>query len=101
MPRWTEQARHDRVIHKALSRPLKVKAVKEVQTVLAGLPVEPPSKVPATSKAAPAIPPAAGLAGGSAMQPASELSVPRDGASVEETSYTDLLFDYRSVRSSW
>ena len=34
------------------------------------------------------------------LQPASQLSIPIDGAAVEETSYITLLFDYRSVRNN-
>jgi hypothetical protein len=102
MPRWLEQDLQARVIHKALSRPMKVKVVKEVHTVLAGLPPEPPAKVPMTRKGGPAAPPASdAVSRRDDTQPASELSVPGDGASVEERSYTDLLFDYRSVRDSW
>jgi hypothetical protein len=102
MPRWPEQDLHDRVIHKALSRPMKMRAVKEVHTLLAGLPPEPPAKVPVTHKAEPAPHPASDIARGpDDAQPASELSVPGDGASVEETSFTELLFDYRSVRNHW
>jgi hypothetical protein len=102
IPRWTEDARRNRVIHKALSRAVKLKAAKEVHTLLAGMPLEPPAKVLVASKAGPATRPAPDFASAPAhAQPASELSVPGDGACVEERSYTDLLFDYRSVRRNW
>jgi hypothetical protein len=102
MPRWQEQELHDRVIHKALSRPMKMKAVKEVHAVLAGLPPERPPQIEVTRKATFA----ASLTSDRARrfdyaQPASELSIPVDNASAEETSYTTLLFDYRSVRKCW
>jgi hypothetical protein len=100
--RWTETDRHDRVIHKALSRPLKMKAAKEVHTVLAGLPPEPPANTPVTHKAGPAAQPAPAIALGTGdAQPVSELSVPDAGAPAGETAFTALLFDYRSVRSNW
>jgi hypothetical protein len=102
IPRWPEQDRRDRVIHKALSRPMKLKAAKEVHTLLAGLPPEPPAKVAATHKAEPATRPAGDIARGQDdAQPASQLSVPDDGACAQEISFTKLLFDYRSVRDHW
>ena len=102
MPRWPEQDLHDRVIHKALGRPMKLEAVKEVHALLAGLPS--PAKAAATvsrnAKVA-ASPTRDGQGLGDDVQPASRLTVPDDGISVEESSYTTLLFDYRSVRKSW
>jgi hypothetical protein len=32
---------------------------------------------------------------------ASDLVIGRDGAAADELAYTDLLFDFRSVRESW
>ena len=102
MPRWREQDLHDRVIHKALSRPMKLKAAKEVHTVLAGLPLEARAKVAVAHKAEPARCPTGDLARRpDDAAPNSEPSIPIDGVSVEEGSYTTLLFDYRSVRNHW
>jgi hypothetical protein len=102
MSRWREQELHDRVIHKALSRPMKLKAIKEVHTLLAGLPPEPPANVEVRRKATFAASPTGDRAGRSDYaQPVSDLSIPVDGATSEETSYTTLLFDYRSVRNYW
>lgn len=102
MPRWPEQDLHDRVIHKALGRPMKLKAVKEVHTVLAGLPPEGPANVGVTPAANFAPPLIGDLPDRPEVaQPASDLSIPVDGASAEERSYTTLLFDYRSVRHNW
>jgi hypothetical protein len=102
IPRWREQDLHDRVIHKALGRPMKLKAVKEVHAELAGPPTQGAVKRPAVHKAMPASCPADDEARRpDDAAPVSELSIPVAGASVEEASYTKLLFDYRSVRKSW
>jgi hypothetical protein len=102
IPRWREQDLHDRVIHKAMGRPMKLKAVKEVHALLAGLPPDTPANVASTRRENPAAfamddhPPSLDDA-----QPGFDLSIPVDGASIEEASYTTLLFDYRSVRNNW
>jgi len=102
IPRWREQDLNDRVIHKAVGRPMKLKAVKEVHSVLAGLPPEAPAKVAAMRKAPAATDPTGDVTHRpSDAQPASELLIPLDGASAAESAYTTLLFDYRSVRKSW
>jgi hypothetical protein len=102
IPRWPEQDLHDRVIHKALSRPSKLQAVKEVHATLAALPPEDAAKGSTTRKVIAASAATADSARRPAdAQPDSELSIPVDGASDEETSYTTLLFDYRSVRNNW
>jgi hypothetical protein len=103
MPQWREEDLRDRVIHKALSRPMKLKAVKEVHALLAGLAPEPPVKAGATHKAEPTASTTVDDANGDpeVLQPASQLSIPIDGAAVEEASYITLLFDYRSVRNNW
>jgi hypothetical protein len=81
---------------------MKLKAVKEVHSVLAGLSPEPPSKVEVTRKTSFASSPTSDLERRSDdAQPPSELSVPVGGTSPEETSYTTRLFDYRSVRKYW
>jgi len=102
IPRWREQDRHDRVIHKALSRPSKLQAVKEVHTWLAGLRAKDGVKPAMARKAIAAAAAMDQLArrADDAQRP-SELSIAADGDSVEETSYTTLLFDYRSVRNHW
>jgi hypothetical protein len=89
--------RHDRIIEKALSRPMKLRAIKEVHSVLAGLPVELP--VPASKKAGES--PVAKVRHATTAQPASDISLEREDATAEELAYTDLLFDFRSVRGSW
>jgi hypothetical protein len=102
IPRWREEDLRDRVIHKALGRPMKVQAVKEVHTRLAGLPPEDAMKPRVAHKViGPSSPLDDRARRPDEAQRASELSIPLDGASVEETSYTTLLFDYRSVRSHW
>jgi len=98
MPRWREQDRHDRVIHKALGRPLKLAAIKEVHARLAGLPSEAPPSA-GMRKAAPVAEDAG--RGTNDGQPPSTLSVPDAGTGAEEAAYTALLFDYRSVRHWW
>lgn len=89
--------RQDRIIEKALSRPMKLRAQREVHSVLAGLPVNLP--VPAAKKLGES--PVATVRHATASQRASDISVEREGATAEELAYTDLLFDFRSVRGSW
>jgi len=98
MPTWSEEAHRDRVIHKALGRPMKLIAEEEVQRVLAGLPPRLP--IPANTKAgeSPVVGQARHRRG---SQPSSDLVLGRNDAAPDEQAYTDLLFDFRSVRSSW
>ena len=63
---------------------MKLKAVKEVHTLLAGLPPEPPATVETARKANPGVS-APGARRPDYPQPAAELSIPSDGASAEET----------------
>ncbi|MFL5561711.1 MAG: hypothetical protein ACJ79K_09580 [Gemmatimonadaceae bacterium] len=89
--------RRDRIIAKALSRPQKLKAIKEVHAAYAGLePVIPP---PAKEKRGDS--PPARVNHPTMRQPASDISIERDGVAPDELAYTDLLFDFRSVRRSW
>ncbi len=95
--RWTPDARRDRVILRALGRPLKVKAREEVLTVLSGL--APRVRVPASGqpRKEPAPRPA-----DTAPDPALPvLHAAAADATPSERAYSDLLFDFRSVRNSW
>jgi hypothetical protein len=98
MPRWTEEAHRDRVLHKALGRPEKLAAIKEVHAVLAGLPPEVPAPTPLKVDATPG---GGGSRRSAADQPASDVVLPREGATADELAYTDLQFDFRSVRRNW
>jgi len=101
MPRWPEKVRQDRVIQKALGRPMKLVAEKTVHARLAGLEPDEPvvaQRIPAETTAQLA---AAGRAHRRTRPPRSILTVPDTGASPGEKRYTDLLFDFRSVRRSW
>ena len=89
--------RHDRIIEKALSRPQKLKAIKEVHAAFAGL--QPVVPAPAAEKRAES--PPARMQHATMRQPASDIAIERDGVSADELAYTDLLFDFRSVRRSW
>jgi hypothetical protein len=97
MSKWSADAHRNRVLHKALGRPMKMKAIEEVQAVLAGLSPEIPAS--AAEKAARSLD-APTVRHRRAAQPAADLSLGVDGTA-EEQAYTDLLFDFRSVRRSW
>jgi hypothetical protein len=97
MSAWSEESHRDRVLHKALGRPMKLMAVKEVQSVLADLPPEVPMPASANAKQSP---PVRGRHR-SVEQPPTDLLLDREGASADEQAYTDLLFDFRSVRLNW
>jgi len=102
IPRWREQDLHDRLIHRALGRPSKLQAVKEVHARLAGLPSEGPIKLGAAPKVvAPTTAMSDSARRPDEAQATSELSIAPEGASLAEASYTTLLFDYRSVRRHW
>ena len=92
-----EERRHNRVIEKALGRPSKTKAIKEVHAVLAGLTPEVPPL--AAAKRGESL--TARVRHATAAQPPSDIAIGRDGADADELAYTDLLFDFRSVRKSW
>ena len=98
MPRWTEQARRDRVLEKAFSRPSKLAAIKEVHAVLAGLPPEvpPPAIMKPETRAS-----ERDRRGRRMDQAPSDIVLADDGVAPDELAYTDLLFDFRSVRRSW
>jgi hypothetical protein len=98
IPRWSAEARRDRTIHRALSRPEKLRAIKEVHPVLAGLAAEVPSPAPAKSAQGPAVARARGMQQGVGS---CDVVLVREGASDEELAYSDLVFDFRSVRRSW
>jgi hypothetical protein len=98
MPRWSAEARRDRAIHKALGRPEKLRAIKEVHAVLAGL--EPEIPLAASLKRLESRPVDRARRVLSDMVP-SDISLDRKGASDDELAYTDLLFDFRSVARSW
>jgi len=97
MPTWSADAHRDRVLHKALGRPMKLKAIKEVQSVLAGLPAEIPK--PAVAKVGQS-PPVHDARHRRAEQPPSDILLETSRAA-DEQAYTDLLFDFRSVRMNW
>lgn len=97
LERSPKALRQDRIIEKALSRPQKLKAIKEVHAVFAGLaPVVPP---PAKEKRDES--PLARVQHPTTRQPASDISIDRANATADELAYTDLLFDFRSVRRNW
>jgi hypothetical protein len=98
IPRWSAETRRDRIIHRALSRPEKLRAIKEVHAVLAGL--EPDVPLPASAKRMESRPVDRARYLLSDMVP-SDISLDRAGASEDELAYTDLLFDFRSVARSW
>jgi hypothetical protein len=98
IPRWTAEARRDRIIHRALGRPEKLRAIKEVHAVLAGLKPEIP--LPASAKRFRSRPADRTRRLSSKTVP-SDISLERDGAGEEELAYTDLLFDFRSVAQNW
>lgn len=93
--RWPERARHNRVAEKALGRPSKLKAEKEILPKLAGLPIT--RETPAAkrkSKAAVAKPRyrvVTEIAPTLEVGPGDEL----------ETAYTDAILSYRSARKNW
>jgi hypothetical protein len=99
MQRWTEQAHRDRVLEKAFGRPSKLAAIKEVHAVLAGLPPEVPPPAILKPDAS------SGERGGRRRhrmdEAPSDLMLDSDGIAADELAYTDLLFDFRSVRRSW
>ncbi len=97
LDRAPKSMRHDRIIEKALSRPQKTRAIKEVHAVLAGL--DPLVPAPAASKRAES--PPARVRHPSAPQPPSDIVIQRDGVAPDELAYTDLLFDFQSVRRNW
>jgi hypothetical protein len=98
MPRWTDGGRRDRVLEKAFSRPSKLTAIKEVHAVLAGLPPEVP---PAAVMKGQATASERGRTRDRIDEVPSDVMLARDGAAADELAYTDLLFDFRSVRRSW
>jgi hypothetical protein len=98
VPRWSSDARRDRILHKAFSRLEKLRAVHEVQAVLAGM--EPKIPMPAVERIADRTPVPTGRGRQAAQAPA-DLLLAREGAAPDELAYTDQLFDFRSVRRSW
>jgi hypothetical protein len=96
--RWSPEARRDRTIHRALSRTEKLRAIKEVHPRLAGLANEMPAPAASRVKESPVLSRAQRLFSPVA---ASDIAVPTESAGPLEVAYTDLLFDFRSVRSSW
>ena len=95
--RWPIATREDRVIERSLSRPEKLLAERDVLARMSGL--EPDVPAPAATRAAES--PPVTTPGARAAQPPSRLDLPREGASDLELAYTDLLFDFRSVRANW
>jgi hypothetical protein len=94
--RWPERLRHDRVIERAIGRPSRLRAEKEVLAALAGLEPE----VPPPAEPTPVAEIARGPRPPESDRP-SDLWVPAEGGAPAEVEYTDLLFDYRSVRRNW
>jgi hypothetical protein len=95
---WPTDVRHNRVIERAGGRVSKLRAEREVHTVLSGLPPDVP--VPAANRSPKTPSPLAGRRR-TTTQPPSELDIARAGAGADEQAYTDLLFDFRSVRLNW
>ena len=97
--RWPDTLRHDRVAERALGKPEKLRALHEAVAVLSDLEPEIPVVAPRAGKirhgrsAATVLPP-------DAVEPP-VLEIPREGAGDAELAYTDLLFDFTSVRRSW
>jgi hypothetical protein len=94
---WPEEVRDNRVIHLALGKPEKLRAINEVHAVLSGLEPE----VPVRAAERPAKQPAALKAGRTRREQPPAVEIRREGAEPDELAYTDLLFDYRSVRANW
>jgi hypothetical protein len=97
-PTWSVEAHRDRVLQKALGRLLKLTAIKEVQSTLAGLRAQVP--VPATANAG-ETPVVRRARHEHVATPRSDILLDRNDAAPNEQAYTDLLFDFRSVRSNW
>jgi len=98
VPRWSPEDRRDRVLHKALGKPEKVRAIYEVQATMAGL--KPLIPVSAKEKRMDSVPVPRGRVR-QAVQPAADLILAREDATPDELAYTDQLFDFRSVRRNW
>ncbi len=96
--RWSSEAQRDRAIHRAIGRPEKLRAIKTVHAVLAGFEPEMPAPAAAIRGQSP---PASRARRQSSDVVPSDISLPRRGASDDELAYTDLLFDFRSVRRNW
>ena len=99
MSEWSADAHRDRVIHKALGRPMKLVAIDEVQSALAGL--LPRVPVPASKKMDDSPPARQSRRHSMATQPPADLVLERHDSASDEQAYTDLLFDFRSVRLNW
>jgi hypothetical protein len=95
--RWPDEVRRDRLVERAIGRPEKLRAMKEVVAVLSGLTPQLPTPA-ARSRTTPIAP--RGVAPPVARA-TPILTLPREGASEGELAYTDLLFDFASVRRSW
>ena len=94
---WPDEVRRNRVVERALSRPERLRALKEPIALLSGLEPEIPLRreklVADEEEVGELVPPA--------ERALPVLGLPRDGASESELVYTDLLFDFSSVRRNW
>jgi hypothetical protein len=94
---WPEDARRNRVVERALGKPEKLRAQKEPVALLSGLEPDIPTRREKPTEAEAEL--------GEIAPPAERalpvLDLPRDGASESELAYSDLLFDFSSVRRSW
>jgi hypothetical protein len=97
MDRWPDALREDRVIHKALGRPARLKAVHRVLHPLSGLDPEVP--VPAVERAV-HLPEILPLPAPDA-EPGYERSVPQRPLSESERQYVDVLFNPEELRKHW
>lgn len=94
LDRWPSQTRDARIIERALSRPSKQKARDEVHTALANQPPIVGNKgVRVRAEELRTI-------GGPVDRPLTTLVVPT-AESGQEEAYTQMLFDYRSIRARW
>ena len=96
--RWPDEVRRDRVVERALGRPETLRATQGVVALLSGLEPEEPevrrSGVKQVPRARVTIAPPA-------TREAPVVDLPRHNASASELAYTDLLFDFASVRRNW
>ena len=94
---WPEETRRNRVVERALSRPEKLRAEKEPIALLSGLEPE----IPLRREKLVADEDEPGELAPPAERVLPVLGLARDEATESELAYTDLLFDFVSVRRNW
>ena len=94
---WPDDVRRNRVVERALGRPEKLRAQKEPIAILSGLEPE----IPLRREKLIADEDELGELAPPAERTLPVLNLVRDGATESELAYTDLLFDFMSVRRNW